>query len=158
VIRNEIKILRSLEYNDEILQLLYIYESPKQICLVFENFEGDSLYKMLDDLGRLSEDECREIMRRLMTVLNFLHARKIIHRDLKPASIYLNKRNRIKVTDFGFATVLGAKDIKQKCGFPGFIAPEVLRGEMYDMKVDIFSAGAILYNWYLNDFKNLQLV
>ena len=136
-----------MDYNEEILQLLHIYESPKKICLVFEHFEGENLAKIIDDVGRLTEDECRDVMRRLLNVLHFLHSRKVIHRDLKPASIYLSKRNRIKVTDFGLATLVGAKDSRKKCGFPGFIAPEVLRGEFYDTKIDIFSAGAILYNW-----------
>ena len=32
-----------------------------------------------------------------------------------------------------------------RCGTPGFIAPEVLRNEKYDTKVDVFSAGVVLY-------------
>jgi len=36
--------------------------------------------------------------------------------------------------------------IFSRCGTPGYIAPEILNDEPYDCKVDVFSAGVILYN------------
>ena len=53
----------------------------------------------------------------------------------------------VKIADFGLADLLPSKKahLKTRCGTPGFIAPEVFGGSGYNEKVDIFSAGIILY-------------
>lgn len=42
-------------------------------------------------------------------------------------------------------THVGANEANKKCGFPGFIAPEVLKGERIGANSDVFSVGAVLY-------------
>jgi serine/threonine protein kinase len=57
----------------------------------------------------------------------------------------------LKIADFGLAMVLeGGQKEKQRCGSPGYVAPEVLNNLGYDTKADIFSAGVILYILYLD--------
>lgn len=80
----------------------------------------------------------------------------IVHRDLKPENILLNSKDKkvldVRIADFGFAMVIGGtspsevKDQKVLCGTPGFISPEALRKEGYNLKSDIFSVGAILFS------------
>lgn len=51
----------------------------------------------------------------------------------------------LKIADFGLATVMEESKLERmKCGSPGFVAPEMLSGQGYDTKADIFSAGIIL--------------
>ena len=49
--------------------------------------------------------------------------------------------------DFGLTLQMQDKDqlLHDKCGSPGYVAPEVLRQEGYNQQCDIFSAGVILY-------------
>ena len=49
--------------------------------------------------------------------------------------------DRVKITDFGLS-VMSAR-AKGQSGTPGFIAPEVNRGEYFDLKADVFSLGAV---------------
>jgi len=52
----------------------------------------------------------------------------------------------LKIADFGLATIMTPGKLEmQRCGSPGYVAPEVLNGKGYDTKADIFSAGVILY-------------
>ena len=49
------------------------------------------------------------------------------------------------LTGFGFAVKIATDDCMKQCGTPGFVAPEVLLEGRYGRKVDIFSAGIVLY-------------
>jgi len=80
-----------------------------------------------------------------------MHSKYIVHRDLKLANILLNSNEEgvldIRIADFGLAKKLKpGQFISEKCGTPTYIAPEVLRGDPYSFKADIFSLGSIMYN------------
>lgn len=70
---------------------------------------------------------------------------KLIHRDLKPENIFF-KNGKIKVGDFGLCKLLVDCNTARSCaGSPLNMAPEVLRHEPYDNKVDIYSIGTVLH-------------
>eukprot|EP01083_Nonionella_stella_P001223 3580_1 len=82
--------------------------------------------------------------------LKYLHSLAIIHRDLKPQNILLshNSINAIvRIADFGFARYkpAGANMVDTMCGSPLYMAPEILKFNKYDSKVDLWSAGTIIY-------------
>ena len=86
-----------------------------------------------------------------MLAIDFMHSKYIVHRDLKLANILLNSNEEgvldIRIADFGLAKKLKpGQFISEKCGTPTYIAPEVLRGDPYSFKADIFSLGSIMYN------------
>ena len=72
-----------------------------------------------------------------------------MHRDLKLENLVLKSKHSdvdIILTDFGLSEhVKKHSHLFRKCGTPGYLAPEVLLGEYYDTKADIFSAGIIFY-------------
>lgn len=73
----------------------------------------------------------------------------IMHRDLKPENLILSaagEDTNVKIADFGLATYIESDNqLYKRCGTPGYVAPEVLADQVYDGKVDIFSAGVILF-------------
>lgn len=74
-----------------------------------------------------------------------MKALKIIHRDLKPANIML-KDSRAKIVDFGLARKYARGEMMTSfAGTPFNMAPEIIKGRLYDEKVDIYSAGTVLY-------------
>lgn len=70
----------------------------------------------------------------------------ILHRDIKPSNI-LFKEGVLKLADFGFCKELQQdNDLTQTMvGSPIYMAPEVLKGQPYDSRADIWSLGVILY-------------
>jgi serine/threonine protein kinase len=74
-------------------------------------------------------------------------AYKIIHRDIKPSNILLHNNDIIKIADFGFCKAMETKDemCKTLVGSPVYMAPELLKGENYTDKVDVWSLGVLLY-------------
>ena len=81
-----------------------------------------------------------------------MHSKGIMHRDIKPENILFRRKNayldedNVCIADLGLATSQNVnKYLFFRCGTPGYVAPEVLADEKYDQKVDVFSAGVILY-------------
>ena len=87
-------------------------------------------------------------MLQLLLTVDYIHKMNIAHRDIKPDNILLMDRNsmEIQLADFGLACHLNdAASNKLKAGTPGFIAPEILRGENYGVKCDVFSMGCVFF-------------
>jgi serine/threonine protein kinase len=88
-------------------------------------------------------------MAQLILALDLMHRNRIIHRDIKPVNILLMdlKEMMICLSDLGMACMEDSVDeIFMMCGTPSYVAPEVLKGEPFTCKADIFSAGSFFYN------------
>lgn len=147
----EIEILRLLRH-PRIIKLLEVYEGEEHIHLVMEYLKGGELFEKILNKGSYSEADASKIMHRLLEAVSYMHTKRVIHRDLKPENIILTDSEsdlQFKLIDFGLAALLEPnKKEKRRCGSPGYAAPEVLNGEEYDEKIDVFSCGIILYSLY----------
>ncbi|KAE9392711.1 kinase-like protein [Gymnopus androsaceus JB14] len=76
--------------------------------------------------------------------LNFLHSKSVSHRDIKPANLLLVPVSyKIIITDFDLA-VMGEDKVSGFVGTPGYVAPEVKSGGIYDpFLADRFSCGKV---------------
>lgn len=75
-----------------------------------------------------------------------MHQDSVVHRDIKPENILIEdiENLQIKITDFGFATYFDEEDgLDDVLGSPLYMAPEIVRRDRYDQKVDIWSAGIL---------------
>jgi serine/threonine protein kinase len=68
----------------------------------------------------------------------------ILHRDLKATNIFVAADSTPKIADFDLA-VQAPGEVEGTVGTPGFMAPEVLLGQPYDAKADVFSFASLLY-------------
>ncbi|EGR27882.1 protein kinase domain protein [Ichthyophthirius multifiliis] len=149
---NEISVMRNLS-NEHLINLYEVYETTNSIYFVVDILNGGELLNRVKDKGSIGEDDIRELMKKLLLALQYLHSKNIMHRDLKPENLLLKSQENnhdIIVADFGLATFTNIKEILfKRCGTPGFVAPEVLTfqdgDQFYDAKCDIFSAGVIFY-------------
>jgi len=71
----------------------------------------------------------------------------VLHRDLKPDNALVTDYIAVKITDFGTSRAKGVEDVTMtSVGTPLFAAPEVMHGDYYDEKVDVYSYGLTLLN------------
>jgi len=143
----EPKILQLLGGNSNVLQIYRVYEDENYLHLVVDLCEGPDLFDRLSK-GTFSESEAASVFKSLISALVCCHRVGIAHRDIKPDNILFDSRNRLKLADFGSAEWFGANDRRTMTGIVGtpyYVAPEVLSGREYNEKVDVWSAGVILY-------------
>ncbi|RKP08434.1 kinase-like domain-containing protein, partial [Thamnocephalis sphaerospora] len=146
---NEVTIHLRLRH-PAVLRLYDCFEDADHVYLVMELCTGGELFGQLHRNGRrrrLTEARTRDIMRQLISGLMYLHAHGVLHRDLKLSNVLLTADHRVKLGDFGLATLLRANRPDERrtlCGTPNYIAPEVLAHEPYGFESDIWSLGCIL--------------
>lgn len=77
--------------------------------------------------------------------LQYLHGKKIVHRDLKPANVLLGEDCNPMVTDFGFSRFIDTSaPMTGETGSYRYMAPEMIRHESYNEKVDVYSFGVLV--------------
>ena len=102
-----------------------------------------SKYEFLTD-----ETKLKEILKQLCTVLYYLHQSNYIYYDLKPENILISSENdslQIKLIDLGLAEFIPDRDEHVIKGTAQYIAPELLKKEPHDHRVDLYSLGILLY-------------
>ncbi|XP_020287179.1 phosphorylase b kinase gamma catalytic chain, skeletal muscle/heart isoform isoform X2 [Pseudomyrmex gracilis] len=148
----EVQILRRVAGHPYIIELHDVFESSTFIFLIFELCKNGELFDYLTSVVTLSEKKTRYIMRQVFEGIQHVHNQGIVHRDLKPENILLDDNMNVKITDFGFARILKPGDkLEDLCGTPGYLAPEVLKCNMfenaegYGFEVDIWACGVIMF-------------
>lgn len=113
---------------------------------IYEYCNGGTLENLLAKEKKLTEQRALLIFKQLLDAFQILNKYNIMHRDMKPDNIFFHN-GVIKLGDFGFCKNLGsAEDMaKTMLGSPIYMAPEVLKGEIYSIKADIWSLGVVLY-------------
>ncbi len=121
--------------------------------LVMEFVEGDNLeIKLQQRRAPFQEDEIIAWAIALCDVLDYLHTHEpepIIFRDIKPANVMINRRNQIRLVDFGIAKTFQVGSKGTMIGTEGYSPPEQYRGEATEA-VDIYALGATLHHLLTN--------
>lgn len=147
---NEVQVLSQC-YHPNIVRLVDFIDTPRHLYIVLEILTGGELFDRIIARGKFTEHQAADITKQLADALAYLHRNGIVHRDLKPENILYEGKNinsRIKITDFGLSrdtTRNPNKALKTACGTPGYVAPEILKAQVYDEGVDLWSVGVIIY-------------
>ncbi|CAB1102722.1 unnamed protein product [Ectocarpus sp. CCAP 1310/34] len=146
-LKMEVKLLQEIEH-ENIVKLYDFYQEKHFFYLVMEILDGGELFDRIVLKQVYNEKEARDVLKVLFKAIKYCHDRDIAHRDLKPENLLLVSDDDdavIKLADFGFARPVGETGLSAQCGTPGYVAPEVLKGEVYGKPVDIWSIGVITY-------------
>ena len=86
--------------------------------------------------------------------LEYIHSKSIIHRDIKPENLILDDKCYVRITDFGISKFFSTKNSHETSGTPGYMSPEVMRGQNHTAAVDFFALGVIGYEFMLGRVSN----
>lgn len=114
-----------------------------------EFVDGGSLQDILKKKKRLSWEQAIQVGRQLCAALEHAHNAGIIHRDLKPANLFISRKGKIKLGDFGIARDTEATALTaagKTVGTYAYMAPEQIQGNApISRKTDLYAAGCLLY-------------
>jgi serine/threonine protein kinase len=163
----------SLLSHVNICTIFEVEEHAGQPFIVMELLQGKTLRDLLANANQAIPLELvLDIAVQVCEGLEAAHGKGIIHRDIKPANIFLTNSGHVKILDFGLAKLTtpdtdghqqadaitethlsGNGSVEenlltrthQMMGTMGYMSPEQIRGEKLDLRSDIFSFAAVLY-------------
>ncbi|KAJ8569260.1 hypothetical protein ON010_g6000 [Phytophthora cinnamomi] len=148
----EVKLQAALEHERVVKFVGVAWDSLTDLCVVSEFMDGGDLRALLikfDEVDRrpvgFDAEKCRVALD-VAHALTYLHCLDpmVLHRDLKSKNILLDRRWRAKLTDFGVSRERSDRTMTAGVGTSLWMAPEVMMGERYDEKADLFSFGVVL--------------
>lgn len=123
--------------------------SAHGVYIAMERLRGRDLRQALQAGWQPSPAEAALLVRRVADALAYAHARGVVHCDIKPANIFLTRRDRPKVLDFGIARVAHRAALPALegviAGSPHHQAPEQLHDGAIDARTDIYALGTVMY-------------
>jgi serine/threonine protein kinase/tetratricopeptide (TPR) repeat protein len=143
--------------------------------ILMEYIDGEPLSRIL----RRERISIKNVLKYGMQIADALaeaHSQGVLHRDVKPGNILINRRQQVKVLDFGLAKFISTEEnvVTNKLeddltregvlvGTPRYMSPEQILGKDVDQRADIFALGILLYEMIVGQhpFKvsnNQQLV
>lgn len=149
--RREAVVLQNVDHpNIPRCRGYYETENPTlkrdEFILVQELIAGESLDKLLSRPRRFTEEELQSIRDQTIAALTAAHERGIIHRDIKPANLLWTAEEKVYVTDFGIAKMVGQTTRQSSLGKGTitYMAPEQVRGKAITPATDYYGLGATL--------------
>ncbi|XP_052143968.1 phosphoenolpyruvate carboxylase kinase 2-like [Oryza glaberrima] len=122
------------------------FEDDAAVHLVVDLCAGGDLLSLVSSRGRLPEHEAAGLTAQLASALASCHRRGVAHRDVKPDNLLFDGGGVLKLGDFGSGGWFGdGRPMTGLVGTPYYVAPEVVAGREYGEKVDVWSAGVVLY-------------
>ena len=158
--RNEIALTKSLTHPN-IVKLIGITVTRELLGCILEFISNGTLADVLDRQARREifmswEDEKLGIIEGSVAALKYLHQadywdeeikkwqKCVVHRDLKPANILITGTMQPKISDFGCSRFTREDIAMTQIGTPIYAAPEVILGEKYNEKVDVYSFAIVM--------------
>ncbi|XP_053715633.1 mitogen-activated protein kinase kinase kinase 22 isoform X4 [Synchiropus splendidus] len=141
----EIQLLKNLRHDRIVQYYGCLRDMEKRKLSIFVEFmPGGSIKDQLKAYGALTEKVTRRYTRQILQGVSYLHSNMIVHRDIKGANILRDSSGNVKLGDFGASKriqtiCMSGTGMKSVTGTPYWMSPEVINGEGYGRKADVWS-------------------
>jgi len=135
--------LQKMSRHESIVSYHETFLHREQLWIVLEFVHGGTLTEVLGPTIAFPEPAVAFVCKAVLMGLAYLHRQHRLHRDIKSDNLLVGFSGAVKIADFGFAAGLSEEQDKRRSvvGTPYWMAPELIRGQEYDAKVDVWSLG-----------------
>ena len=150
-VAQEVLLLRKL-HHPNIIQYYTSFVENHALHIVMEYADGGDMYRELrkrrHDKKPMDEKNVWHYFSQCCLALRYLHQENIIHRDIKSMNVFLTKSKVVKLGDLGVSRLVDEDRNAQmsRVGTPMYFAPELVKREQYDFKVDAWALGCLVYS------------
>ena len=148
----EAQLIARMEDVKGVVRIHDIFEENQTAYYVMEFIPGGSLKQLVEQRGRLPEDEAVGYVRQVGQALQQLHSQSILHLDVKPDNILLNRQGEAVLIDFGVSKHYdkgGSQTSSTPVGLSkGFAPSEQYQQDgvnRFSPATDVYSLGATLF-------------
>ena len=135
--------------------------APPFLFLTMKLLSGETLASRLARPPVIPRDETLSVFRQMIGGVAAIHDAGVIHRDIKPNNVMLDQSGSelwVSIMDFGLARLYDSQTTVLARGFvagtPGYIAPELLRGDTPSQATDIFALGVLFQQMMIRDHRD----
>jgi tRNA A-37 threonylcarbamoyl transferase component Bud32 len=151
---DEAKALAALDHPN-IVHLYNFGQENGYFVLAMQFVQGHTWERMILETQRLDWATSCRIAIDVLRGLEYAHGRGVVHRDMKPSNVLVRARDGVAtVMDFGIAKMTTSTRLTatgQTMGTVRYMSPEQVRGHEVDLRTDIYSLGATLYESLTGD-------
>ncbi|KAL7710441.1 protein kinase [Lotmaria passim] len=169
--QREVRVLKTLRHPHVVTYLGSWIEQSRgpyqgRFCIALQYCEGGDVAMLIRRCAErrqlLPTDVVVRLMAQVFSALNYSHSLHLIHRDVKPGNVFLVTRGGgavgdgavgdAVVGDFGLVRSLEVTGdmAATRVGTPSYVPPEIILGDPYTAKADVFSAGTMFYELLTN--------
>jgi len=145
---DEAKALAALDHPN-IVHLYNFGQENASFVLAMQYVQGKTWERQILERRRLEWRASTRIAVDVLKALEYAHGRGVVHRDMKPSNVLVRAHDSIAtVMDFGIAKMTTSTRLTatgQTMGTVRYMSPEQVRGQEVDLRTDIYSLGATLY-------------
>jgi serine/threonine protein kinase len=151
---DEAKALAALDHPN-IVHLYNFGQENGCFVLAMQYVQGRTWERMILENKRLDWPTSCKICIDVLRALEYAHGRGVVHRDMKPSNVLVRALDgSATVMDFGIAKMTTSTRLTatgQTMGTVRYMSPEQVRGQEVDLRTDIYSLGATLYESLTGD-------
>jgi len=147
--RREIEVMYRI-HHPNVVKLYGHFEDNTYCYFIMEYIPKGNVYGLIpqDKKKKINNQIVASIMKDVISSVYYLHNMKpiIIHRDIKPENVLLGENLVAKLTDFGWSNYMQDDEKRTTvCGTPIYLAPEIIKEQGHDEKVDVWCIGVLLF-------------
>ncbi|CAH8371521.1 unnamed protein product [Eruca vesicaria subsp. sativa] len=148
-VSREVKIMRALNGHKNLVQFYDAFEDDQNVYIVMELCKGGSLLDKIFERGcKYAEDDAKQVMVQILSIVAYCHLQGVVHRDLKPEHFLFSTKDEtspLKAVGFGFAAYVKPDErLNDIVGSSFHVAPEVLH-RSYGTESDMWMVGVLAY-------------
>jgi serine/threonine protein kinase len=147
---SEGKIMVSLRHENVVQTFEHGLTTEGEQYLVMELVDGMGFNFLIETRSPMLEGHRVELLGQLADALDYVHKAGYLHRDICPRNAMVTREGVVKLIDFGLAVPFTPEFCKpgNRTGTPNYLAPELIKRQPTDQRVDLFALGVTAFETY----------